>query len=85
MRIRNGEEDEPSSRELGKAMGMSKRRVDKLLCRRRESHDIITRNYRRLVASVAAGYQGRGLSFQDLVQVTINFQINYNSFRVVTL
>ncbi|KAJ0037967.1 hypothetical protein Pint_23911 [Pistacia integerrima] len=55
-------------KELAKATGKKRRQVDKILCKERESQERITRSYRRLVASIAAGYQGKGLSLQDLVQ-----------------
>ncbi|KAJ0094098.1 hypothetical protein Patl1_17131 [Pistacia atlantica] len=56
------------SEELAKATGKKRRQVDKILCKERESQKRITRSYRRLVASIAAGYQGKGLSLQDLIQ-----------------
>ncbi|XP_031264634.1 RNA polymerase sigma factor sigD, chloroplastic [Pistacia vera] len=56
------------SKELAKATGKKRRQVDKILCKERESQERITRSYRRLVASIAAGYQGKGLSLQDLIQ-----------------
>lgn len=45
-----------------------KRSVNELLCRRREAREKITRCYRRLVVSIATGYQGKGLNLQDLIQ-----------------
>ncbi|KAK7243421.1 hypothetical protein RIF29_38217 [Crotalaria pallida] len=42
--------------------------VDKVLYNTRESRERIAREYRGLVASIASGYQGKGLSFQDLIQ-----------------
>ncbi|GMN53653.1 hypothetical protein TIFTF001_022781 [Ficus carica] len=68
LRIRSGEDHEPSSKELAKAMGMGRRSIDKMLCNERESQERISRSYRRLVTSIATGYQGKGLSFQDLIQ-----------------
>lgn len=65
----NSEDHEPTSKELAKAMGMEMRSIDKMLCDKRESQERISRSYRRLVVSVAAGYQGKGLSFPDLIQV----------------
>ncbi|PON50310.1 RNA polymerase sigma factor [Parasponia andersonii] len=68
VRLKNYKQREPTSKEMARAMGMEIRSIDKILCNKRESQDRISRNYRRLVSSIAAGYQGRGLSFQDLVQ-----------------
>ncbi|KAE9616264.1 hypothetical protein Lal_00017514 [Lupinus albus] len=42
--------------------------LDKVLCNTRESRERIAREYRGLVASIASSYQGKGLSFQDLIQ-----------------
>ncbi|XP_021890812.1 RNA polymerase sigma factor sigD, chloroplastic isoform X2 [Carica papaya] len=42
--------------------------VDKVLWRTREARERITRSYRGLVVSIATGYQGKGLSLQDLIQ-----------------
>jgi len=54
-----------------------KRGVDKMLCDGRESRERIARSYRRLVVSIAKGYQGKGLSFQDLIQVAIHFTLKH--------
>lgn len=51
---------------------MSKSTLDKILCNGREAQERITRCYRRLVISVASSYQGKGLSLQDLIQVSFN-------------
>lgn len=48
---------------------MKTRCLDKILCNKRESRERINLNYRRLVVSIAARYQGKGLSLQDLIQV----------------
>ncbi|KAK4372139.1 hypothetical protein RND71_007523 [Anisodus tanguticus] len=53
---------------LAKAAGMSRRRLDKLLVNAKESQKKIIQCYRGLVVSVAASYQGKGLSLQDLIQ-----------------
>ncbi|CAH8325126.1 unnamed protein product [Eruca vesicaria subsp. sativa] len=49
---------------------LKKRRssANEILCRRREAREKITRCYRRLVVSIATGYQGKGLNLQDLIQ-----------------
>nr|AKC88710.1 sigma factor [Hypseocharis bilobata] len=59
---------EPSLKQLAMAMGMKKRNIDRILCNRRVSQETIIRTYRGLVVSIAIGYQGRGLSLQDLIQ-----------------
>ncbi|XP_062115538.1 RNA polymerase sigma factor sigD, chloroplastic [Humulus lupulus] len=68
QRLKNGKEHEPTSKELAKAMKMEMRSIDKVLCKERESQEKITRSYKRLVSSIASGYQDKGLTFQDLVQ-----------------
>nr|QKY65026.1 plastidic RNA polymerase sigma-subunit 4 [Passiflora biflora] len=67
-RIREDGKDEPTTKQLAEALRMDHRRVDKIYCRGRESQDIICRSFCRLVVSVASRYQGKGLSFQDLIQ-----------------
>ncbi|KAL3348448.1 hypothetical protein AABB24_021886 [Solanum stoloniferum] len=57
-----------SSKQLAKAAGMSTQRLDKLLINAKESQKKIIQCYRGLVVSVAASYQGKGLSLQDLIQ-----------------
>jgi len=42
--------------------------LDKLLINTRQSKQRLARDYRGLVASIAARYQGKGLSIQDLIQ-----------------
>ena len=66
---------EPTSKQLAKAIGVKRRSVDKILCDGRESRQKIARSYRRLVVSIAKGYQGKGLSFQDLIQVVIHLTL----------
>lgn len=48
---------------------MEKNSVDNILCKGRESREKILRSYRRLVVSIATGYQDKGLSLEDLIQV----------------
>ncbi|WOK95545.1 RNA polymerase sigma factor sigD, chloroplastic isoform X3 [Canna indica] len=45
-----------------------KRRRDKAFLRARECRERITLSYKRLVVSIAATYNGKGLSMQDLIQ-----------------
>ncbi|CAJ1958887.1 unnamed protein product [Sphenostylis stenocarpa] len=42
--------------------------LDKALCNARETRERLAHDYRGLVISIAAGYQGKGLSLQDLIQ-----------------
>lgn len=53
---------------LSTGKGKKKRSATEILCRRREAREKITRCYRRLVVSIATGYQGKGLNLQDLIQ-----------------
>ncbi|XP_064960522.1 RNA polymerase sigma factor sigD, chloroplastic-like isoform X2 [Musa acuminata AAA Group] len=48
--------------------GRMKRRSEKAFLRARESRERITLSYKRLVVSIAATYQGKGLTIQDLIQ-----------------
>lgn len=64
-----------SSKQLAKAAGMSTQRLDKLLINAKESQKKIIQCYRGLVVSVAASYQGKGLSLQDLIQVLTFFSV----------
>ncbi|KAF4361041.1 hypothetical protein F8388_016850 [Cannabis sativa] len=66
--LKNDKDHEPTSQELAKAMKMEIKSIDKILCKERESQEKITRSYKRLVSSIASGYQGKGLTFQDLIQ-----------------
>ncbi|KAJ7982246.1 RNA polymerase sigma factor [Quillaja saponaria] len=68
LRITEGQEHMPSLKQLAHDVKMKKRNMDKLLCSQRESRERITHSYRGLVASIAIGYQGKGLSLQDLIQ-----------------
>ncbi|ESW20888.1 hypothetical protein PHAVU_005G023100 [Phaseolus vulgaris] len=47
---------------------MSLLSLDKALCNARESKERLANDYRGLVTSIAAGYLGKGLSLQDLIQ-----------------
>ncbi|KAK3023811.1 hypothetical protein RJ639_044735 [Escallonia herrerae] len=67
-RILQTSEHEPTSNQWAEAAGMSSSSLDWILCNGRESRERINRCYRRLVVSVAASYQGKGLSLQDLIQ-----------------
>lgn len=59
----------PSSRKSSSgAARMRWRRNDRALLRARECRERITMSYKRLVVSVAAAYQEKGLSLQDLIQ-----------------
>lgn len=40
-----------------------------MLCNTRESTERLARDFRGLVAPIVVGYQGKGLSLQDLIQV----------------
>ncbi|KAL1188938.1 RNA polymerase sigma factor sigD [Cardamine amara subsp. amara] len=62
------EENEMVSVLLSSGKGKKKRSANEILCRRREAREKITRCYRRLVVSIASGYQGKGLNLQDLIQ-----------------
>lgn len=57
------------SNQLANAVGIKRRNLDRKLCNGRESQETIVRSYKRLVVSVASGYQGRGLALPDLIQV----------------
>ncbi|KAJ4787097.1 RNA polymerase sigma factor [Rhynchospora pubera] len=47
---------------------LRRRNRDKVLLRARASEERIMMNYRRLVISIAANYEGNGLSLEDLIQ-----------------
>ncbi|CAA7031479.1 unnamed protein product [Microthlaspi erraticum] len=64
----SAEENEMVSVLLSSGKGKKKRSANEILCRRREAREKITRCYRRLVVSIATGYQGKGLNLQDLIQ-----------------
>ncbi|KAK9283540.1 hypothetical protein L1049_011787 [Liquidambar formosana] len=61
-------ECEPTSNQWAKTVGLKRRSLDRKLCNGREARERITRSYRRLIVSIATGYQGKGLSLQDLIQ-----------------
>uniref|UniRef100_A0A6N2L2Y0 RNA polymerase sigma-70 domain-containing protein n=1 Tax=Salix viminalis TaxID=40686 RepID=A0A6N2L2Y0_SALVM len=67
-RIGEAQELDPTSKQLAKALRMEKNSVDNVLCKGRESREKILRSYRRLVVSIATGYQDKGLSLEDLIQ-----------------
>lgn len=73
--VAQAEEHESISKQLAKATGMKRSKVDKILCKERESQERIIRSYRSLVVSIATGYQGKGLSLKDLIQVTTHFSL----------
>ncbi|XP_010453466.1 PREDICTED: RNA polymerase sigma factor sigD, chloroplastic [Camelina sativa] len=62
------EENQMVSVLLSSGKGKKKRSANEILCRRKEAREKITRCYRRLVVSIATGYQGKGLNLQDLIQ-----------------
>ncbi|KAL5760411.1 hypothetical protein ACOSP7_018922 [Xanthoceras sorbifolium] len=62
------QEHESNSKQLAKIMGIERMEIDKILCKERESEERITRSCRGFVVSIAVGYQGKGLSLQDLIQ-----------------
>ncbi|KAL6326870.1 hypothetical protein AAG906_012145 [Vitis piasezkii] len=57
-RIAETREHEPTSNQWAEAVGIKRSSLDKM----------INQSYRRLVVSIAARYQGKGLSLQDLIQ-----------------
>ncbi|WKA02327.1 hypothetical protein VitviT2T_020530 [Vitis vinifera] len=67
-RIAETREHEPTSNQWAEAVGIKRSSLDKMLCNGRESRERINQSYRRLVVSIAARYQGKGLSLQDLIQ-----------------
>ncbi|EOA20732.1 hypothetical protein CARUB_v10001054mg [Capsella rubella] len=64
----SAQENEMVSVLLSSGKGKKKRSANEILCRRKEAREKITRCYRRLVVSIATGYQGKGLNLQDLIQ-----------------
>ncbi|KAK9128757.1 hypothetical protein Syun_017554 [Stephania yunnanensis] len=70
-KIWKGKESEPTSSQWAEMAGIKKEHLEKTLCGVRESRERINSSYRRLVASIAAAYQGRGLSLEDLIQVSM--------------
>lgn len=69
-RVTEAQEHEPTSKQLANAMRIKMSSIDKVICNRRESQERIIKSYRGLVVSVASSYQGKGLSLQDLIQVS---------------
>ncbi|CAN6567250.1 unnamed protein product [Malus baccata var. baccata] len=51
LRVVEAEEQEPTSKQLAKAMGMKTRSIDKVLCKKRESQERIIRSCRGLIIS----------------------------------
>ena len=71
LKIPESEENSAISRK--NPIGLRERNLDKVMCSTRESRERIARAYQGLVASIAADYQGKGLSLQDLMQVFHTF------------
>lgn len=55
-----------------------------MLSNTRDLRAKLARDYRALVASIAIGYQGNGLTLQDLIQVHTHFSVLlcYSSFLI---
>lgn len=71
---------EVDSRRWARAAGISHQKLDKILCNGRLSEERIVSSYQRFVGSIAASYQGKGLSLEDLTQVrTETFSRRLNS------
>lgn len=66
-RLEDAQEHQQTTKWLANGINI-KGSVDKVLWRTREARERITRSYRGLVVSIATGYQGKGLSLQDLIQ-----------------
>ncbi|XP_052726897.1 RNA polymerase sigma factor sigD, chloroplastic isoform X2 [Vigna angularis] len=61
----------PKTKGLEEPSAITRRSVlslDKALCNERQTKERLAHDYRGLVTSIAAGYQGKGLSLQDLIQ-----------------
>lgn len=69
-RVTEAQEHEPTSKQLANVMRVKMRSIDKVIRNRRESQERIIKSYRGLVVSVASSYQGKGLSLEDLIQVS---------------
>ncbi|XP_023528248.1 RNA polymerase sigma factor sigD, chloroplastic [Cucurbita pepo subsp. pepo] len=67
-RIMETQDHEPTNKQLAIAMGTKLGYIDRVLWRARESRDRLIRCYSKLVISIAAPYQGKGISLQDLTQ-----------------
>jgi DNA-directed RNA polymerase sigma subunit (sigma70/sigma32) len=57
---------------ISRRFGLGNTSIDEVLITTRESKERLARDYRGLVASIAARYQGKGLHIEDLIQVHIN-------------
>ncbi|KAI4323442.1 hypothetical protein L6164_023047 [Bauhinia variegata] len=68
VRISESQEYMPMPRKPALFGDMKRRNLDRILCNQRESQERISRSFRGLVASIAEGFQGKGLSLQDLIQ-----------------
>ncbi|KAI4323454.1 hypothetical protein L6164_023057 [Bauhinia variegata] len=68
VRISESQKYMPIPRKPALFVDMKRRNRDRILCNQRESQERISRSFRGLVASIAEGYQGKGLSLQDLIQ-----------------
>lgn len=84
-RIKELNEHEPTSSQLAKAVGMRGSSLEKVLCNGRESKERIFKCYKRLVISIASSYQGKGLTLEDLVQVSTHFPIWIASTSLVVI
>ncbi|XP_014500709.2 RNA polymerase sigma factor sigD, chloroplastic isoform X2 [Vigna radiata var. radiata] len=61
----------PKTKGLEEPSAITRRSVlslDKAMCNERQTKERLAHDYRGLVTSIAAGYKGKGLSLQDLIQ-----------------
>ena len=66
---------EPTIAEWAKALGMDVRTFSSRLSEGRQGKDMMIQCNLRLVISVAKTYQGKGMSMQDLIQVSKTFKL----------